>query len=321
MSLESIVDRFEGRRVVVLGDLAVDCYVETRPSRLSREAPVLVLRYEGRRCRPGCASNTVMNLRSLGAEVIPIGVVGDDEYGATLREIFREAGVSDAGLASGGQSVVKVRLMSGDVSRPQQQLLRIDVEPEGGLDVESRARLLASAAAAEGAEAIVVSDYDYGSASPELLQAVRAAAPEALVSIDSHTHIDAFDGADLLTPNEWEAAEFLNRRVETDEEAAAAAHALKERTGASAVLLTRGNRGMILAEEETHLLPITGSEEIVDPSGAGDTVVSTATLARVVGASYLDAARLAIHAAGVTVMKAGAEGLTREELKEAIRHG
>lgn len=321
MTLAAVVDRFPGRRVVVLGDLAADCYVETRPSRLSREAPVMVLRYERRRFSPGCAANTVMNLRALGAEVLPIGIAGDDEAGAALLAAFREAGIGDAGIVRSGRSVLKVRVMSGDFSRPQQQILRVDVEPQGPWPEAVIFELIARAGVAEAAEAVVVSDYGYGAATPGLLRAVLGAAPGARVSVDSREGIGAYPGADLLTPNEWEAAHFLHRRVETDEEAAAAAAELRERTGAGAVLLTRGNRGMILFDGHAHALPIVGSTEIVDPSGAGDTVVAAATLARVAGATHLEAAKLANYAASVTVMKSGAATLTRDELKEALARG
>ncbi|MHC4547591.1 MAG: bifunctional heptose 7-phosphate kinase/heptose 1-phosphate adenyltransferase [Planctomycetota bacterium] len=321
MGLAKIVARFKGKRIVVLGDLAVDCYVETRPARLSREAPVVVLKYERRRYLPGCAASTVMNLLALGAEVVPIGIVGDDEPGTCLCETLRAHGVPDAGLVVTGTSVLKVRLMSGDFSRPKQQVARIDVEPEGPYAKDALLELIARAGASDGADGIVVSDYGYGSASPGLLRAVRQAAPEAVVSVDSRLHVGDYGHADVLTPNEWEASEYLGTSVRTDEEAKAAAAALRERAGAGAVLLTRGNRGMVLADTDLHLLPIVGSKEIVDPSGAGDTVVAAVTMARAAGAGYLDAARIANHAAGVSVMKAGAAGVTAGELEEAIGDG
>jgi rfaE bifunctional protein kinase chain/domain len=247
--------------------------------------------------------------------------VGDDEAGTALLAAFREAGIGDSGIVRAGRSVVKVRVMAGDFSRPQQQLLRVDVEPQGPWGEATVFELIARAGVAEGAEAVVVSDYGYGAATPGLLRAVLGAAPGARVSVDSREAIGAYPDADLLTPNEWEAAHFLRRRVETDAEAAAAADELRERTGAGAVLLTRGNRGMILADGRIHALPIVGPTEIVDPSGAGDTVVAAATLARVAGASHLDAAKIANHAASVTVMRSGAATLTRDELKEALARG
>ncbi len=319
--LSAYLDRFAGRRMVVLGDLAVDCYIETRPSRLSREAPVMVLQYEQRRHLPGCAANTVLNLRALGAEVVPIGIVGDDEPGSALLESFRAQGIPLSGITVHGRSVVKVRIMSGDFSRPKQQVLRVDVEPQGHPSENTYLELIARAGVAEKAEGIVVSDYGYGAASPGLLRAVVDVAPKALVSVDSRQKIGEFQKADLLTPNEGEASAYLRRPVESDAEAREAARELRALTEAGAVLLTRGNRGMMLADGEITALPIHGSTEIVDPSGAGDTVVATASLARVAGASYAEAARLATFAASISVMKSGAVAVTHAELAECLARG
>jgi len=319
MELASYLERFPGQRVVVLGDLAVDCYVDTRPSRLSREAPVIILRYEGRRFSPGCAANTIMNLRALGAEVVPLGVVGDDEAGRSLVESFRASGIPDTGIVTSGLSVVKIRLMSGDTHRPKQQIVRVDVEPEKAPAKDTLLELIARAAVAEGAKGIVVSDYGYGAAAPGLLRAAREVATTALVSVDSHLSIGEFDGADMLTPNEWEAAAYMGVNVETDEDAREVASGLRARAGAAAVLMTRGNRGMLLADAEgVHMVPIAGSDEIVDPSGAGDTVVSTAAMARLAGASHLEAAHMANIAASISVMKAGAQPVTLDELRAAV---
>ena len=316
-----LISGFEGKRIVVLGDLAVDCYVETMPSRLSREAPVLVLKYEGRRNMPGCAANTVMNLRSLGAEVLPIGITGDDEIGVALMEMFREAGVSDTGVVMTGQSVAKVRLMSGDFSRPKQQLLRVDIEPPKSFGEGTMLELIARAGVAENADGIIVSDYGYGAASPGLLRALRGVAPDAFVAVDSRSRVGDFEGVDLLTPNELEAAAYLGRPVETREQAEEAASMLREVSGAKAVLLTRGNQGMVLVDDNSYALAIVGSAEIVDPSGAGDTVVAAATLASVAGGSSYEAAQIANFAASVTVMHSGAHAVTAGEVREAVARG
>jgi len=289
--------------------------------RLSREAPVMVLRYERRRYMPGCAANTVMNLHQLGAKVVPIGIVGEDEPGRALVDTFRGLGIPDAGLVYAGRSVVKVRVTSGDVSRPKQQVMRVDIEPETSWGEGVLLELIARAGAADGAEGVVVSDYGYGAASPGLLRAVLGVAPGARVSVDSRERATQFGNVDLLTPNEWEAAASLGIPVETDDQAAHAAKLLREQTHAGAVLLTRGNHGMVLHDGETHRIPIAGSAEIVDPSGAGDTVTAAATLARIAGASYLEAAHIANHAAGITVMKAAAQGASAQELLAALRGG
>ena len=274
-----------------------------------------VLKYRERRFRPGCAANTVMNLRALGAEVVPIGIVGADDAGNALLAQFEAEGVSTDGIAVHGSSVVKVRIVAGDYTRPLQQVLRVDVEPEAPHTEVTILELIARAGAAEGADAVVVSDYGYGSATPALLRAVRAAAEDALVCVDSRLQLGGFSNVDLLTPNEWEAAEFLGRPVEADSAAQSAAATIREQCSAGAVLLTRGNRGMVLADESgVRSLDIVGSKDIVDPSGAGDTVVASAALALAAGADAFDAARIANVAAARSVMKSGASAVGLEEL-------
>jgi len=316
-----LVARFKGRKVAVLGDMAVDCYVETRPDRLSREAPVMVLRYERRRYAAGCAANTVFNLRALGAQAVPVGILGKDEAGDALVEMFRAEGIPLRGIVRMGSTIVKVRVVSGDVSRPKQQVLRVDVEPEGGYGAAALASLRGRAVGLRGHEAVIVSDYGYGAATPEYAALLRATNPDARLSVDSRDRLLDYKEADLLTPNEAEAAALLRRRVESDAEAELAAREMRRRAGAKAVLLTRGNRGMVLFDGKAHALPIAGPSEIVDPTGAGDTVVAVATLARIAGADHLAAARLANFAAGVTVMKTGAACVTPAELLEAAARG
>jgi len=319
--IADLVPRFEGRRVVVLGDLAVDCFVETCPERLSHEAPVMVLRYRNRRYLPGCAANTVMNLHRLGAEVIPIGIVGEDEPGQALLQEFERAGIPDTGLVYSGTSVLKVRLMSGEASQVQRQVVRVDVDPAGPFEEDAMLELIARAGAAEGAEAIVVSDYNYGAASPGLLRAVQGVAPKALVAVDSRERIGDFEEVTLLAPNSWKAADYLALPIESSEQAVHAAGILRERSGAEAVLLTMGHRGMVLADGAFEHLPARNHIEIVDPTGAGDTVIAVATLARLAGGSWKQAAALANHAAALAVARRGAGGPTAEELKEAVARG
>ena len=222
--IADLVSRFKGRRVVVLGDLAIDCFVETEPDRLSHEAPVMVLRYRHRRYSPGCAANTVMNLHRLGAEVIPIGIVGEDEPGRALLREFEAAGIPDTGLVYAGTSVLKVRLMSGEGSQAQRQLVRVDVDPEGPFEEDAMLELIARAGAADGAEAIVVSDYNYGAASPGLLRAVQGVAPDALVAVDSRERIGDFEEVTLLAPNAWKAADYLAMPIDSAEQGVRAAY-------------------------------------------------------------------------------------------------
>jgi len=307
----ALLAAMKGRRIAVLGDLIADCYVETHPERLSREAPVLILKYERHRFKPGCGANTAMNLHALGADVTPFGFLGNDGAGTAIRE----AGISTDGIVTAGATTQKVRLMSGDVARPKQQILRLDLE--NVCDEATASVHLDAIVRCGGFDGIVVSDYLLGAATPARLATMRKASPNALVSIDARAGLDRYLDADLVTPNDGEAAEALARPVVTDEEATSAALELRDRLRARAVLLTRGNRGMLLADGETHRIVISGSAEIVDPSGAGDTVVAVAALARVAGASHLEAAHLANLAAGISVMKAGAASVTPAEILEA----
>jgi len=317
--LASLVDRMAGRRMVVLGDLAVDCFVETRPIRMSREAPVPVLRFLRRHYAPGGAAHSVMNLRALGAEVVPIGIVGDDEAGAALLDAFRAAEIPPDGLVVAGRSVVQVRLTSGGPTRAQRLLARVDMEPDDPFEEDTMLELVARAGAAEDADGVVVCDYGYAAASPGLWRAVTAVAPDACVSVDTRFNLGGFDGVDLLTPNEWEAGEFFGYTVRTDGEAADAARELRDRHGVGAVILSRGNRGLVAVDEDELVsLPAAGPTDVVDPCGAGDAIVATAALARACGATAREAAELANVAAGLVVMRAGARGPDAEELRAAV---
>ncbi|MEE8106436.1 MAG: PfkB family carbohydrate kinase [Planctomycetota bacterium] len=314
----ALLAAMKGRKIAVLGDLIADCYVETHPERLSREAPVLILKYERHRFKPGCAANTVMNLHALGADVTPFGFLGNDDAGIAVRDAFQEAGIPVQGIVTSGATTQKVRLVSGDVARPKQQILRLDLD--NVCDDATVSANLDEVVRRGGFDGIVVSDYLLGVATPARLATLREASPDALVSIDARAGLDRYPDVDLVTPNDGEAAVALARPVVTDDEATSGALELRERLRARAILLTRGNQGMLLADGETHRIAISGPSEIVDPSGAGDTVVAVAALARVAGANYLQAAHLANVAAGISVMKVGPASVTPAEILEAV-HG
>ena len=279
---------------------------------------VLILKYERHRFKPGCAANTVMNLHALGADVTPFGFLGNDAAGIAVRDAFQEAGIPTQGIVTSGATTQKVRLVSGDVARPKQQILRLDLD--NVCDDATASANLDEVVRRGGFDGIVVSDYLLGVATPARLATLREASPDALVSIDARAGLDRYPDVDLVTPNDGEAAVALARSVVTDDEATSGALELRERLRARAILLTRGNQGMLLADGETHRIAISGPSEIVDPSGAGDTVVAVAALARVAGANYLQAAHLANVAAGISVMKVGPASVTPAEILEAV-HG
>jgi len=315
--LRGIVSRFEGVPIAVVGDMCADVYVSGVPGRVSREAPVLVLVHEAEELIPGCAANTANNLRALGAEAHPIGLVGDDAAGHGIRAYFEERGVSTEGLivSSERPTVTKTRIMAGGPTRLKHQLVRIDREPTGPLPAGVTQQILALVRDLTGMAGWVFSDYGYGSAAPGMANIVSG-----LRVADSRARIAEFQGFDALTPNEEEVAEVVGHPVLTDGQVRKAGKRILEESGAGNVVITRGNKGMALISSDGGelFLPVSGTDEVTDVTGAGDTVTGVLALALATGAEPGDAVRLANHAAGIVVTKAGAATLDRLELIERL---
>lgn len=320
---EKALRRFRGARVAVLGDFLGDRYVYGAPSRLSREAPVVILRWEREVLGPGGAANSAANLLALGAKVACVGVLGDDPSGRELKERFAAGGADVGGLALSRTraTVLKTRILAGDRHRSKQQVIRVDREPDGPPPAAQGRALGAAVRRLNGkVDAWLVSDYAYGTVTPELYAALRA----PVIVVDSRHRGAEFRGATALTPNEEEAAEASGLPVRSAAEAAAAGAALVRRTGAANVLVTRGNQGLVLCSGATapSFVPASGGPDhdgVTDANGAGDTVAATLTIALASGASALDAARLANHAGGVVVLKPGAATLSPAELRAQYR--
>ncbi len=320
---EKVLRRFPRARIGVLGDFLADRYILGAPSRLSREAPVVILRWEREILGPGGAANSAANLLALGAKVACVGVLGDDASGRELRERFAAGGADVAGLALSRSwaTILKTRVLAGDRHRSKQQVIRVDREPDGPPPAAAgRALLAAVRRLNRTVDAWLVSDYAYGTVTPELYAELRA----KVVVVDSRHRGAEFRGATALTPNEEEAAEASGLPVRTAAEAESAGAELIRRTGAANVLVTRGNQGLVLcsAGSPPVRVPASGSgdeDEVTDANGAGDTVAATLTIALASGASPLDAARLANHAGGVVVLKPGAATLSPAELRAQVR--
>ncbi len=320
--LRDLVPRLRGRKVMVVGDLLADRYVLTEPARLSREAPVMIARYQSEEMIPGGAANTVANLLALGADVSPVGVVGADADGDALLDHFDGLGVDVAGIVRDKEqpTVSKTRVMVGDPNRMKQQVLRIDRDPDHPLSEQVRANVLERVRERVApTDAVLLSDYGYGVVGDAVLDAVRGAVGDRVLTVDSRYRITSFRGVTLATPNEGELEAALGQRVRNLDELESAGVQLRARIEAPALIVTRGNRGMaVFAEGRDRLdIPATGADEVTDVSGAGDTVIAVATLALAAGADVADAARLANLAAGVVVMKVGAATCSPDELIEA----
>lgn len=322
--LLDLVDAFADQPVLMLVDLVADRFVHGVPKRISREAPVLILRWTGESVAPGGGANAAANVRALGGRPLPVGYVGDDEAGTALLAAFAERGIPTTGVVvrTGWPTPTKTRILAGYPTGIKQQIVRFDREEPVDLAPAETARLRKRLEGLGGqARVAVLSDYGYGAVVPELLPAVRRSlAADGIVLVDSRFRLGDFQGADGATPNEEEAEAFHGGPLGEGTAADPAGHALRERLAARFLLVTRGSRGMALFEPggATHL-PVHGTDQVADVTGAGDTVIGTFALALAAGATPVEAALLADYAGGVVVMKMGTATLTRDELRTAIR--
>jgi rfaE bifunctional protein kinase chain/domain len=322
-----IVESFPKVTVTVLADLVADEFIFGEISRVSREAPVLILKHRERTIVPGGGANAVYNLADLGVTVLPVGVVGDDEPGRALLQCFRSKKISLSGILKlkGHTTVTKTRILAGHTHTQRQQVVRVDRESAELPTAEVRRQLAVLAREyAEASDALLVSDYGYGAATPEMLTAVRVkrALDGIPITLDSRYRLLDFSGATAATPNQPEVEEILRTEIANDNERLrAAGRTLLQRMKLDSLLITRGRHGMMAFERgrKPVEMPIYGSDEVADVTGAGDTVIATFTAALAAGASTEEAARLANYAGGIVVMKRGTATVTRDELVEAIR--
>jgi D-glycero-beta-D-manno-heptose-7-phosphate kinase len=322
--LHRLIDEFRAQRVVLYGDLVLDRFILGSPKRISREAPVIILKFEEQRDVPGGGANALANIVSLGGTVLPVAVVGDDETGARMLEILGARGVDTGSIVvvPGFRTVTKVRLLAGGPASQRHQVARYDVEDSLEPGGAWLARVLAELERlAPTAGAAAISDYGYGVVSPEGVARLRASLPAGAMAVaDSRFALTRLGVVDGATPNLEELASVAGSPLESDEAVAAAAEALRHRLGARFVVATRGSRGLTLAREGAAAahVPVYGTDQVADVTGAGDTVIATLTLALAAGASPLDAARLADLAGGIVVMKLGTATVAPDELHRAV---
>lgn len=325
-TLLDIVDRFPGTRIAVWGDFILDAYLLGTTRRISREAPVLILKYSSSEFALGGAGNALQNLWALGAKPLPVGVVGADESGRQILELLRDLRIPTSGLIvrRGYATPVKTRVLAGEENTRKQQILRIDRESDAPCTPDFRkalkARLGHVLARADG---LLISDYNYCAVQPEVFQGLQPALRRAKipVSLDSRFRLLEFPGVTIATPNEPEVEAAVGSEVAArEDDLLAAGRTLLARLRSPALLITRGSRGMALFERgvRPRLIPVQGTTDIVDVTGAGDTVISVLTLALARGATFEQAARLANFAGGLVVMKKGTAVVTRDELKKSV---
>lgn len=322
--LLSLVDTFAGVRLVVAGDFVLDRFLYGHPKRVSREAPVLILRFWKEEHLPGGAGNTAANVRSLGGNPVPVGALGDDDAGRTLRRVLEERGIATQGLSavSGYGTPTKTRILAGAPHGIKQQVVRYDRESAlpSGAGVPDFARILQGAA--RGAGGAILSDYGYGAVLPEAVPLLRASLPAGKpILVDSRHSLTRFAGADAVTPNEEEVEESFGRALgDSEADLESAAQEIRRQARCRTVLVTRGSRGMALFHDGAApiFIPVHGTDQVADVTGAGDTVLAAFSLALACGGTPLEAALLANFAGGLVVMKMGTAVVSPEELKEAI---
>jgi len=316
------VRHFPEHTLLVAGDMVLDEFMYTEIDRVSREAPVFICRYQKSDAYPGCAGNTAMNVRSLGADAIPCGLVGEDEDADRILSVFRAAGMDVSGVQRTHRihTMKKMRVLAGGVHRAKQHMLRVDWEAE-----DIHFQLYRSAGPhIDKVDGIIISDYGSNTVTPYNTKKLFTVAKERNIPIfvDSRYRCTAFKNVDAITPNEEEAATVLKRPVpENGPELVETMETLARWAHARFVLLTRGSKGMVAFERgasDVLTIPIYGSDEPVDVSGAGDSVMATFALAMVSGLPFADAARLANMAGGISVMRKGTYPVRRSDLLEAL---
>ena len=324
--LRKIVEEFPKITVTVLGDLVADEFVFGEISRVSREAPVLILKHRERSVVPGGAANAANNLADLGVNVLPVGIVGDDEPGRMLLKYFRHKHIAVSGVLKDKSytTVTKTRILAGMTHTARQQVVRIDREPEETPNQHMMRELyLAARNYAHASDAVLVSDYGYGAATPALVNALQTKGKVGPVPIivDSRYRMLQYSGVTAATPNEPEVEEALGIRIGQDwEKVVGAGEQVMERMKLQSLVLTRGRDGMV-AFDRRHKpvdIPIFGSDQVADVTGAGDTVIAAFTAALAAGATTEEAAQLANYAGGIVVMKRGTATVSRDELLHAI---
>ncbi len=317
---QTITDAFRQKTVVIVGDLVADQFLHGTISRVSREAPVFILRHDSTATLPGAAANAAANVASLGANPVLIGITGQDANGEKLITTLEGCGVDcrfvvrDTHLST----TTKVRVLAGQHYAGRQQVIRIDYENPTEISARIKNELRQNfAEAADGADAIILSDYNYGAIFPEIIADAREHSARAGIPmiVDSRYRLHDFAKATTATPNREEVEQILGKDF-TEE----ACSGLRERLGFEALLVTNGNLGMTLFQKDKPPLGIdaVGSPEPVDVTGAGDTVIAAYALGLASGMSFAEAANIANHAGGIVVMKKGTACVLPHELAESL---
>lgn len=323
-SLASLLSAFDASEVVVVGDFVADEYVYGETERISREAPVLIVRYESSELKAGGAGNAAANLAALGVKVRAVGVVGDDALGTALLDELEASGIDVSGLqrVPGRQTEAKTRILAGGRSTRRQQMIRLDRTPAAPLPATAERRLVKELErAGRRASAVLASDYGSGAIGPAAIDALRRVKRGGVpVCVDSRYNLRAYTGLTMVKPNEVELETASGVSLSSPGGLERAARALLRKVACDVLLVTRGRNGMSVFRRglpPVHL-PAYGSQDAVDVTGAGDTVGATFCAGLAAGGDAVAAARLANVAGALVVQKPGTATVTREELAAEV---
>ena len=325
-NLLSLIDNFAQKKIAIWGDLILDEYIIGTTRRISREAPVLILSYKNKELSLGGAGNSVLNIKALGAHPLPVGVIGADDSGKKIIRMLKKEGIATEYLLvdKNYQTPIKTRILAGEETTKKQQILRIDREekvPDSRALKQKIQKNLKSIRSK--ISALLISDYNYFTVKEDIFIHIL---PEFKkknipVTLDSRFRLLNFKGITFSSPNEPEVEHALQIEINDNPQLLnQAGRLLLRKTRATALLITRGSKGMVLFEKNKtpSSIPIHGTADIVDVTGAGDTVISVFTLALASGATFKRAALLANYAGGIIVMKKGTASLTSQELRKVI---
>lgn len=313
---ETIGEKFSGKKIVIVGDLVADQFLHGTISRVSREAPVFILRHDETETLAGGAANAAVNVASLGGKAVLVGIIGRDAIGEALLEKLRSANVECGSVTASDkfQTTTKVRVLAGQHYAPRQQVIRIDYENREFLDEDIKNQLRRNfLLAINEADAIIISDYNYGVINALIKEITELIATRKNIPIlvDSRFKLKNFSGATTATPNQDEVEQILGANF-TDADCVQ----LCAELGFESLLVTRGNEGMLLIESNQSPVSFAaiGAKEPVDVTGAGDTVIAAYALGLASGLSFSESAKIANHAGGIVVMKKGTAAVEFDQL-------
>ena len=319
--LYALLDSFVKARVLVVGDLTLDEFLTGQVERISREAPVLIIRHETTRQIPGGGANAVYNLAKLGAGVKVAGLVGKDSQGEVLRHIFAEAGIDTGGMLvdPNRPTVTKTRIAGHARQSVTQQVVRVDRKSDDLPDLDMQLQLAAQIRQQlDTVDAVVCSDYGEGVFTPPVIE---AALLHSRTIVDAQNDLGRYRGATLFTPNLPEAEQAVGYTINSPQKVCQAGQDLLNLTQAKHILITRGDEGMSLFDKtgKEHHIPAFNRTDVFDVTGAGDTVVAALTLSLCLGASVWEAAVLGNLAASLVVRQFGTATTTTAQMKVALQ--